>query len=58
MSPFQVNTAETQTMPRTALASLLAAVAEDPKALTTSVKTSVQRSQEEVNSCMMGGWTS
>ncbi|MBT2544546.1 MULTISPECIES: hypothetical protein [Streptomyces] len=58
MSPIQANPAETQAMPRTALVSLVAAVAEDPKALASSVKASVQRSQEDANSCMMGGWVS
>ncbi|MGW8887132.1 hypothetical protein [Streptomyces sp. NPDC055749] len=58
MKPSQVNPAETEVMPRTALHNLVAAVAEDPKSLAASVKASVQRAQEDGNSCMMGGCTS
>lgn len=58
MSPSQINLAKTEATPRTALASLVAAVAEDPKAVAAGVKASVRRSQEDDNNCMMGGWTS
>lgn len=58
MSPTQVNQTEIAAMPRNVLADLVAAVQEDTSPLATSVKASVQRSQEDQNSCMMGGWTS
>ncbi|MEU5923050.1 hypothetical protein [Streptomyces antimycoticus] len=54
----QINPTKTEAMPRTTLASLVAAVAEDPKAVAVGVKASVRRSQKDGNNCMMGGWTS
>jgi hypothetical protein len=57
MNPTQIAPPETAAMPGTALSELVAAVKKDPKGLTTSVQVSVQRSQEDDNSCMMGGWT-
>ncbi|MER7789957.1 hypothetical protein [Streptomyces sp. NPDC097640] len=58
MSPSQIDLVKTAAMPRTVLAGLVAAVAEDPKAVAAGVKVSVRRSQEDDNNCMMGGWTS
>ncbi|WP_406001626.1 hypothetical protein [Streptomyces sp. NBC_00829] len=40
------------------LTSLVEAVKDDPAPVVTSVRESVQRSQQDVNNCMMGGWTS
>lgn len=58
MSPTQVTPVETAATPSTVLSALVAAVKEDPKGLAASVQASVRRSQEEDNTCMMGGWTS
>ncbi|GHF61690.1 hypothetical protein GCM10010218_49040 [Streptomyces mashuensis] len=58
MSPTQIDTAETAAMPRTVLADLVAAVKEDSPTVVAGVKKSVDRSQQDANNCMMGGWTS
>ncbi|WP_158575892.1 hypothetical protein [Streptomyces corynorhini] len=36
---------------------VVAAVAQDSPAVVATVAANVQRSQEDENSCMMGGWT-
>ncbi|MEU9404803.1 hypothetical protein AB0E08_03720 [Streptomyces sp. NPDC048281] len=41
-----------------ALSTLVEAVKQDPAPVVTAVRESVQRSQQDVNNCMMGGWTS
>ncbi|WP_153487373.1 hypothetical protein [Streptomyces katsurahamanus] len=58
MSPTHIVKDGTAAMPRAVLADLVAAVEEDSPALATSVKQSIQRSQQDANNCMMGGWTS
>ncbi|MGW7367578.1 hypothetical protein ACWGI8_30195 [Streptomyces sp. NPDC054841] len=58
MSPMKTVPAETAAVERIDLSAIVAAVKEDSTELTTSVQASVQRSQEDANSCMMGGWTS
>ncbi|MEV3860679.1 hypothetical protein AB0J38_41020 [Streptomyces sp. NPDC050095] len=40
------------------LTTLVAAVKEDPAPVVAAVQESVARSQQDVNNCMMGGWTS
>lgn len=39
------------------LSSIVEAVQEDPKALPAAIRARVQRSQQDDNVCMMGGWT-
>jgi hypothetical protein len=49
---------ETAGIPADTLTSLVEAVKDDPAPVVTFVQASVQRSQKDVNNCMMGGWTS
>ncbi|GAA4919033.1 hypothetical protein ACFPM3_00040 [Streptomyces coeruleoprunus] len=58
MSPKKTVQVETAAMPREVLSDPVAAVKEDSPELSASVEASVQRSQEDANNCMMGGWTS
>ncbi|MFF3453220.1 hypothetical protein ACFYXH_02605 [Streptomyces sp. NPDC002730] len=51
-------TFETAAVSVGALASLVESVKQDPTPVVATVRENVQRSQEGVNRCMMGGWTS
>jgi hypothetical protein len=52
------NLIETAGFSPTMLSTLVEAVKEDSAPVVASVKESVKRSQQDVNNCMMGGWTS
>ena len=51
-------TIETAGVSADALSALVEAVKQDPAPVVSSVRENVQRSQQDVNNCMMGGWTS